>query len=577
MRWLRRWALIALKLWVCRAGDVHTGSVWAHRDFFVLNNFLNFPITARRLVAVLFYCSFLAGFCAAARKEEFPGESAKWRRYQTPHFELLSANRDPESRELLHDLELLRALFFETFKLKERQPQDLTIYYFNEESDFKAYCHEQQRQTVAGYYLYRPDRAVIVLSPAWSDESQRYLIFHEYIHHLNRVVGSEPPLWYNEGVAELFSTIEADGDSVVLGKPLPWHVDSLRTKALLPLETLFAVDLSSPIYNTGKHSGQFYAESWALLHYWRYGKSKLDKSKFEVFLRYLMNEPPGADPAVRRQVFKETTGIDYPEMESRLESYMTSGSFDYHKAPLPQIPDIKSYTSVVMPREEIRERLVELSLRATLSPGARLAMLQTAEKSPANSRAWEVLGSDAWVQGDGDQAQNRWQRAMDAGSRNPAIFHELGQMEGRRWFSNFDYYFRLPEARAQQLRTLLKRSIECAPDQYAAYEMLAWVEASVVKPEIANINLVQQRFKTLRHKTRTVLALALVRVRMDDSAGAIKVLDQLDRMNPEYWVASAAETVRAKLEDRESRKISPPSTDPEPVQRLRMELPELPR
>ncbi len=41
---------------------------------------------------------------AAGTGEEFAGESAGWRRYQSPHFELFSANADGQSRELLHEI-----------------------------------------------------------------------------------------------------------------------------------------------------------------------------------------------------------------------------------------------------------------------------------------------------------------------------------------------------------------------------------------------------------------------------------------------------------------------------------------
>lgn len=518
-----------------------------------------------------------AGFGFAAGQEEFPGESAKWSRYESPHFELFSAMPDRKSRELLHQLELLRALFFETFQQKERQPLPVTVYYFADRQAFKAYAPESQRQTVGGYYLDRPDRAVIALSPVWSDESARHIVFHEYIHHLNRAIGSTPPLWYNEGVAELFSTIEFKKDVAVLGKHLPWHVDSLREKKLFPLETLFAVGTDSPIYNRGRHSGRFYAESWALLHYWRYGESNLDPAKIERLQNYFRNESPDADESVRRQVFKDTIGIDYPEMEKRLAEYAKKGTFYCYQAKLPQIPDMRSYGQRAMPRDEIGLRLAELSLRVNQSANARLRLLEAAGKDPANARYWEVLGSDAWVGGDAEVAQERWQRALEAGSDNPAVFHELGQMEGRRWFADFDYNFRLPSGRAQQLRALLQRSIACVPEQNDAYEMLAWVEASVNKPDDANLKLIEQRGKTQRHKPRTVLALALVRVRMNERETAVTLLDQLDRMNPEYWVANAAETVRSKLEDRAPRTISPPPVARPKTHRLRPDLPELPR
>lgn len=512
----------------------------------------------------------------AARSEEFPGESAKWRRYQSPNFELFSAARDGPSRELLHHLELLRALFFDSFQSMESQPLPVTVYYFADAKDFKAYAPESQRQALGGYYLYRPDRAVIAIAPVGSRQSARYIIFHEYIHHLNRAVGATPPLWYNEGVAELFSTIEFKPDGVILGKHLPWHIDTLKSRRLMPMETLFAIGPDSPVYNNGKHSGRFYAQSWLLLHYLRYGENQMKKENVERLFDFFLNESSGTDSASRLQMFKETTGSDYFEMGMKLEAYLRKGVFYSYKAKLPQIPDMKSYTQRAMPREEIATFLAELSLRVNQSAKARLRLLHTAEKEPANTRCWEALGADAWSRDELDVAQERWQRALDAGSGNPAVFHEVGRMESRRWFANFDFNFRLPAGRAQQLRTLLLRSIASVPEQSDAYETLAWVEASVAKPDITNVNLVEQRLSNLRQKDRTVLALAVVRMRLNERDAARKLLDQIDGMNPGHWVTGAAEIVRAKLEDRRPRPITPPPKAQTQRQRLRIDLPELP-
>ena len=548
-----------------------------NQDSSVSKRFLPPLIISRWLVLATLCCFLSADICRAADKEEFPGESTKWFRYRSPHFELLSAAREAESRELLHHLELLRALFFDTFKLKERQPLPITIYFFANAKDFKAYAPASQHQELGGYYLDQPDRAVIAISPAWDHEWARHVIFHEYIHHLNRTVGATPPLWYNEGLAELFSTIEFQRDRVVLGKHLPWYVTTLRNNGLLPLETLFAIESDSPVYNNGKHSGQFYAESWLLLHYLRYGNNQLDQIKVEQLMDYFLNEAPEADPVIRRQVFKETIGLDYSDMRQRLKDYLQEGTFHSHKEKLPQIPGPKTYERRAVSLPAISLSLAELSLRINHSANARLRLLEEAGKDPVNTRCWEALGSDAWSGGDTGVAQERWQRALAAGSTNPAIYHELGRMEAQRWFENFDYNFRLPEQRAEQLRLLLKRSIECAPEQSDGYELLAWVEASVLNPDIANVELVQQRFKTLKGKARTLVALALVRVHLNDRAGAVTQLDQLDQMNPDYWAASAAETIRAKLEDRLPRKLERPAPSQAQRPRLRFDLLELPR
>lgn len=149
-----------------------------------------------------------------------------------------------------------------------------------------------------------------------------------------------------------------------------------------------------------------------------------------------------------------------------------------------------------------------------------------------------------------DVAREHWGQAVEMGTTNAAIFRELGRLESNAVFSQFDLDYRMPEKWAERLRNLLEKSIACAPEQSMGYEMLAWVEATAREPRIASINLVQQRFKTLNDKPRTLLALIMVRLRMGETEAAIEMLDQLDKMNPNEWVAFCAELTRARAEKR---------------------------
>ncbi|HET7535531.1 MAG TPA: hypothetical protein VFJ90_03700, partial [Candidatus Didemnitutus sp.] len=239
------------------------------------------------------------GKLSAKDRGPFPGAEEKWQRYESPHFELYSRNGDFSSRDLLRNLELLRAVFLDTFRLEERRPCPVTIYFFSDDSEMSPYKPEavSKNRQLAGYYLARPDRAVIMTSEEYGTAGSRQIIFHEYIHHLYQVAEQEPPVWYNEGTAELFSTIEVSDKKLVFGRPAPGHIMELQQERLLPLETLFAVDHSSPIYNTGKHTGVFYGESWALLHYWSFGQTDLKPEKVDAFRHWALFQGAKASAA----------------------------------------------------------------------------------------------------------------------------------------------------------------------------------------------------------------------------------------------------------------------------------------
>jgi predicted Zn-dependent protease len=228
----------------------------------------------------------------------------------------------------------------------------------------------------------------------------------------------------------------------------------------------------------------------------------------------------------------------------------------------PGIPAEKTYVVRPVERQEMRERLAELTLRTNRSPAAKLAMLGWSEARPGDVRLHEALGQEARTDGDADGARERWRQAIEAGTSNAAVFHELAQMEARRWYTRLDVNFRLPPERAAEFRTLLERSIAAAPDQSAAYETLAWVEATAEEPMVKNINLVQEHFATLVDKPRTLLAMASVRERRGDKGTALELLKALDAMEPGPQIATAAETLRAKLEGRKPRRLAPKGATP---------------
>lgn len=491
------------------------------------------------------------------------GVDDKWRYYRSPNFELYSRNSESESRELLHNLELLRAVCLERFKFTERARLDITVYYFRTVEDFRAYGAEFYGKSnfFKGYYFSRPDRAVISLAPSETAEGAQRMIFHEYVHHLFRTAEENPPVWFNEGLAEFLAGMRVDGDSIEIGHPHAGRLRALRAEKLMPLGTLFGVTHQSPILRSSDHTGLFYAQSWGLLHYWYCGDGKFPPNAVERFLR-VADDRKSADAADLRAVFNDCFGFDYPEMERRLDRYVGGGTYRYSRRAAPKIDKMSTYEMRLVPREEIRVRLAELALRVNRAPLAKLQLLEAIDKNPADPRPFEVLGVEALMERDENGARDRWEQAVAAGTRNVAIYRELGLIESRTWFHQFDYNFRLPAETTERLRSRLQRSIEYAPQQSAAYEMLAWVEAFAEQPSIRNVNLVQGYFGALQKKQRTLLALAFVRVRVDKPDEARALLDQLDKMEPDAWTARGAEIVRAKLEGRPARRPPGATTTP---------------
>ncbi len=521
-------------------------------------------------------CALAAALRGAAPPEPLAAVDDAWRHIKSPNFELYTHAREYESRTLLHDLELLRALFLGRFKLKERAKLDVSVFLFKRRADFQAYAPPGLAQReVGGFYQASADRAIINLAPIEDWDGAQRLVFHEYVHHLFRITEQEPPVWFNEGMAELFSAIREEGGQLEIGQPHIGRIAVLQSEKLLPLETLFAVDHDSPIYRGKDHAGLFYAQSWALLHYWNFGDSGLNKDGIAKFTFVAGNPkllPPGFD---QRAFFRQCFGMDYPDMIKRLERYVSGGRYRFGKLPIPEVAKAASYAARPVLREELRLRLAELALRTTRSSMAKFLLVDAAAKPGVEPRVLEALGADAIVEHDEAQARERWEQAFAAGSTNVAALRELGVIESRGWFRDFDFDFKLPADTAQRLRERLTRAIQIEPDQTAAYEMLAWVEAYAPEPQLGNVKVVQEAFPRLQQGQRTLLALVLVRARLGLKDQALAMLEEFEKLQFEEWSAKGAEVVRARLEGRAVRSVQAPT--PQNVSRVNATIGGRPR
>ncbi len=495
---------------------------------------------------------------ASAEKEPFPGIDANWRLYRSPNFELYSHESDKESRALLWDLEILRADFSRRSGLIKRAKLDVTIFWFSSSREFKAYKGEKHKKSrsLRGYYLANPDRAVIVLSPSNSRGEARRIIYHEYIHHLFAEADFDPAFWYSEGMAELLAGIQIEDGKLEVGHPHSGRIAALRRENLLSLETLFSTTGNTYTANTELHTGLVYAQSWALLHYWIFGNSEIDRENMMRFVDIAGKSYPPVSPSVVYEHFEDCFGKTYVDMLQELKRYVDRGKYTYFTFPLPEVPGKEIYEMNPVSKDEIRIRLAELSYRIDRSSTGRNYLAHSTQWNSADTRPAEVLGAVAVMDGDTKTAIQYWEEAVASGSKNQAVIRELANIYRDKWFSEFDYYLSLPEETTTQFRDLLYKAIDYNPDHSASYETLAWVEASALRPSNLNLNLVQSKFNSLKKRARTLVALSMVRARTGKREEALKILRAMRQLDTDQWALQAAEVISATLEDRPVQTVS---------------------
>lgn len=232
--------------------------------------------------------------------------------YESDHFELITDGSKGRAQEILGQFERVRSFFMRVMTLQDplMKPR---IVVFGSDKEFREYS---PNEVAAAYYLASPNRDMIAIGGTQREDDQRKAV-HEYLHMLNRQTELNLPLWMNEGIAELYSTIQPTGKKIQVGAAIGNHILLLRNE-WLDLAQVIDVDHGSPIYNRRAHAGAFYAMSWALTHMLSLGADyKAGYSKVTAGIA------AGKSTA---ELLPEVYGKSIKQIESDLRAYIQSNS-----------------------------------------------------------------------------------------------------------------------------------------------------------------------------------------------------------------------------------------------------------
>jgi len=288
-------------------------------------------------------------------------------------------------------------------------------------------------------------------------------IFHEFSHLLLNNAFAEAPLWFNEGLAEYFSTFQVTdgGRRVLLGNPIGRHVALLRDHRL-NLSQLFAIRPDSKEYTReGIDRDLFYAQSWALVHYARHAEQRRFES-LESLARRL------ADGEAVSESVRAAYGMDLEALDADVQAYVQKQNYTHI--------ELSSADGIVMRVDSEAAIIDGADVEAWL--GDLLAHLQRGpEAIPRLERALQIRSDQARAlatlgilrvrQGNRREGLPLLERAAAAGPDVESVQFEYG------WALATEEIFD-PE-RAQRARVALERALALRPGYPAAVQMLASV------------------------------------------------------------------------------------------------------
>jgi tetratricopeptide (TPR) repeat protein len=437
---------------------------WARPNDYLSRPFVKFVQSVAKKLSACGYAA-LCFFIIASLFDAAPGYAAdKWLSIQSKNFLLVGNASESAIRRVGRDLEEFRAAFAVIFPAVAQQASSpITVVVFKDDDSFKPFkpLYQGKPANIAGIFQAGQDINFIALTA--NTETPR-VIYHEFVHFLTKDGTAPLPAWASEGIAELYSTfeIESNRKEMILGKPIGEHVQTLR-QTILPVNSLFAVNRTSPLYNEQSKQGIFYAESWAVFHYLMLANNRQRQPQLIRFLN-LLASGKGMDES-----FSEAFQTDYAKFESDIREYISHFAFP--------IIQLKLQTKIDFDREmqvtAIGEAQAQYYLGDFLLHIGRLdaaeAQLQKAvQLDPALAPGYASLGMLRMRQGNKTEALKYLSQAVQGDIRNSMVHYYYA-------FTLQSAVETKDKAQWQLMRDHLKKTIELTPDYFPAHDMLGYV------------------------------------------------------------------------------------------------------
>ena len=481
---------------------------------------------------VTFTFSFALFLVVLATFSDRPGSASMakdvWLKVESKHFTLIGDASENEIRNAGMRLEQFREAFSQIFSqifpssvINASVP--ITVIVFKNDLAYKPFkpLYQGKPADVSGHFQSSGDSAYIALAAGRSEASPYAIIYHEYVHALTSggalpaTLPAPLPTWLSEGLAEYFSTFEvfSGGKKGRLGAAITSHTRILRERPLIPLETLMAVDQTSPFYTESDKKNLFYAESWALTHCLLRASGR--RSQFRQFINALAQGKP-ADES-----FKQAFQTDYATIEQELRNYIIQGLYPTEEAPFAQQLrfDAEMKTSPLS-EAEVQAYLGDLLWRIHRSVDGEAFLNRALSIDPGLAVAQVSLGTLRLRQNRYVEAQRHLQRAIAAGSQDHLAHYYYAFAIHREQVGETHYVSDLPEDSVKEMRAALGLARQLNPDFADTYKLLAFINLVLGENLEEATRLINRAIALAPHREDIVYTLAQIQMRRKDYAAA---------------------------------------------------------
>ncbi len=263
--------------------------------------------------------ALLSLLCLLLLQPAHAADSSPWTKLTTPRFTVISQLDAEATQAWAEDFERFIAALGQVIEVDERALPPLDIVLFDSRDDFAPYRARTQSGTVdalVGLFSNQGSWSVIGMPVNSDSVDSQQLTYHEAVHWYSSMLLGRYPHWFTEGIAEVFSTLVIDGDTVRWGAAIAESVDYLRSAGLQPMSDFLAVSRNSALHEVDT----FYPQAWLFVHYLLFGEPGLDTAA----LIRLVEDAAQSDT---RTALEQALGLSDAGLDAGLAAYLAAGDF----------------------------------------------------------------------------------------------------------------------------------------------------------------------------------------------------------------------------------------------------------
>jgi tetratricopeptide (TPR) repeat protein len=497
----------------------------------------------RRPAPALFalICLLLAAQAAPAKDT--------WTSVRSKNFLLVGNASEKDIRQVATRLEQFRDAFSRLFTgAKFNSPIPTTVVVFKSDSSYKPFkpVVDGRVDDVAGYFQPGEDVNYITLTSERREEDPFAVIYHEYVHQLvaNTMGRGSVPPWFNEGLAEYYSTFQVRDDrKVILGNLISRHLQLLRESKLIPLKQLLEVNDYSLDRNKQEAKWVFYAESWALVHYLIQGNGGSRLKQLNTFLNLFAKNTP------TEQAFSEAFQTDIPTMEKELRQYVEGHSFTGQIATFEQKLTFDSEMQAApLTDAEAEAYLGDLLLHTNRPEDAAARLEHALSLDPQLAFAHASLGMARLRQQRFDEAKEQLRLAVAAGAQNYLAHYYYAYALSRQGMDESGRARGYDAETLRAMRDSLNKAIELKPDFAESYYLLAFVDLVTGENLDEGVKLLARARSLAPGNERFAFVLAQVYLRQEKYEEARKTVEPLAHDNSDPQMRANAQSLLSAIQ-----------------------------